>query len=110
MADPFALVYYCICSVYHTSSTHIHTAGISPWKIGMLAANLYLGDIMWKRIEVPSYQEGWMIDRPHIERAFQLMVVFSKIRTTYTYVHHMNVLYVVLAITHIDCMHVHITG
>ena len=103
MADPFALVYCCICSVYHTSSTHIHTAGISPWKIGMLAANLYLWDIMRRRIPVPGFQEDWKIERDHIERAFQLMLVFSKIRTTYTYVHHMNVLYVVLTITHIDC-------
>ena len=59
-------------------------AGISPWKIGMLAANLFLWDIMWKRIQVPSYQEEWQVQADQVERAYALMTVFAKIKTTYT--------------------------
>ncbi len=50
----------------------------------MLAANLFLWDIMWKRIEVPAYREAWQVGQDHIERAYTLMTVFAKIRTTDT--------------------------
>ena len=80
-------MHWCIV-VYVVCATHrqlIYTpAGISPWKIGMLAANLFLWDIMWKRIQVPSYQEEWQVQADQIERAYALMTVFAKIRTTYT--------------------------
>ena len=48
----------------------------------MLAANLFLWDIMWGRLDVPAFQEGWQIDEGHLDRAFLLLGIFSKIRTT----------------------------
>ena len=79
---------HCCIAVYVVCAIHRHRiytpAGISPWKIGMLAANLFLWDIMWKRIDVPAYQEEWQVGQDHIERAYTLMTVFAKTRTTYT--------------------------
>ena len=51
----------------------------------MLAANLYLWDIMWAKIEPPAFREDWQVGKSHIERAYQLMHVFGKIRTTHTH-------------------------
>ena len=79
----------CLMCIIHRPPTyiftHIHTTGISPWKIGMLAANLYLWDIMWAKIEPPAFREDWKVGKSHIERAYQLMHVFGKIRTTHTH-------------------------
>ena len=48
----------------------------------MLAANLFLWDMMWGRLDVPAFQEGWQIDEGHLDRAFLLLGIFSKIRTS----------------------------
>ena len=78
----WCIVVYVVCAIHRQL---IYTpAGISPWKIGMLAADVFLWDIMWKRIVVPAYQEEWQVRADHIERAYTLMTVFAKIRTTYT--------------------------
>ena len=34
--------------------------GISPWKLGMLAACLLLWDVMWHRV-LPCHREGWTV-------------------------------------------------
>ena len=53
--------------------------GISPWKIGQLAAALLLWDIMWNVITI-AFKEQMLIQQCHIDRAFLLMSIFTEIR------------------------------
>eukprot|EP00972_Heterocapsa_arctica_P028488 4190943-Heterocapsa_arctica.AAC.1 len=41
--------------------------GIAPWKLGMLAASLFLWDILWGT-HIPHFQEQqWVVEAKHIE-------------------------------------------
>ena len=53
--------------------------GISPWKLGMLAACLLLWDVMWRRV-APYCREKWTVQVAHLRRAYTLLAIFTSIR------------------------------
>ena len=61
--------------------------GIGPWKLGMLAACLFLSDIMWgdtgPAIGPVVKELEWEIQDDHVERAFKLASLLDKIRTAF---------------------------
>ena len=107
-----------VCVYTHHICMHqLHIRGIGPWKVGQLAASLYLWDVMWGQA-VPTHREDWRIqvfqshqfvymfvstvihpcmgvcipvpkrvytsalhetEVNHIDRAFQLLKIFSDI-------------------------------
>ena len=55
--------------------------GAAPWKLGMLAAALFMWDVMWGT-ERPLYREvDWTISSSHIDRASLLMQILGGIRS-----------------------------
>lgn len=57
--------------------------GTSPWKLGMIAASLYLWDIMWGAIVPPFKETPWVLQAEHLERAFQLMEILELTRDSF---------------------------
>ena len=69
------------CAHFRTSASPDDASeeGIMPWKLGMLAACLYLWDVMIGVCK-PSFKEGWVVEVAHVARAFKLLAIYTNIR------------------------------
>ena len=78
---------------HHIVMHPLHIRGIGPWKVGQLAASLYLWDIVWKQC-APTHREDWIIKglpltsiRVHVCINCYTSVYGRVYSDTYTYIH-----------------------
>ena len=70
----------CMCTIriivcvytHHICMHQLHIRGIGPWKVGQLAASLYLWDVMWGQA-VPTHREDWRIQ---VSQSHQFVYMF----------------------------------